>query len=218
MLVGLLIFTGSTLMLCLGRTIWLLLGGRILQGAAAAVVWSSGLALLVDTVGNDQIGAAIGWVTLGISIGLFLSPLLGGIVFDRSGFVSVFGIAFALLFLDLLLRLFMVERRTFRGVNRVDGSNSQIEIPGRVETSDGHITDPSSQQDQSRTDSSNHASKSLARHLVAFISRTCRLLASRRLSTGLWGIFVQAAVMTSLDGVRSSLSPIWQFNVDSFQC
>ncbi|KAK8086740.1 hypothetical protein PG994_001714 [Apiospora phragmitis] len=201
MLAGLVIFTGSTLMLCLGRTIWWLLGGRMLQGAAAAVVWSSGLALLTDSVGNDQIGAAIGWVTLGISIGLFLSPLLGGIVFNRSGFLSVFGIAFGLLFLDLLLRLCMEERRTVRDLCRVDGSNTQIELPGHVETSDGLMTGPSSQQDRSGTDGHNHAANKLASHLVVFTSRTCKLLASRRLSTALWGIFVQAAVMTSLDGV-----------------
>jgi MFS family permease len=53
---GLLALAGATLMLCLARTVALLVIGRLLQGASAAVVWTVGLALLVDTVGQSEIG------------------------------------------------------------------------------------------------------------------------------------------------------------------
>ena len=34
--------------------------GRLLQGISAAVVWSVGLALLVDTVGTEGVGKSMG--------------------------------------------------------------------------------------------------------------------------------------------------------------
>lgn len=51
LLLGLGALIGSTLMLCLARTVGLMIVGRILQGASGAIVWTVGLALLVDTVG-----------------------------------------------------------------------------------------------------------------------------------------------------------------------
>jgi predicted MFS family arabinose efflux permease len=46
-------------MLCLARNISLLVIGRLLQGASASIVWTVGLALLVDTVGQNEIGESL---------------------------------------------------------------------------------------------------------------------------------------------------------------
>jgi len=59
LLVGLLALAGATLMLCLARNISLLVIGRLLQGASASIVWTVGLALLVDTVGQNEIGESL---------------------------------------------------------------------------------------------------------------------------------------------------------------
>lgn len=72
-------------MLCLSRNIALLVVGRLLQGAAAAVVWTVGLALLVDTVGKSEIGEMMGYVSISMMLALLSAPLLGGIVFDNAG-------------------------------------------------------------------------------------------------------------------------------------
>lgn len=60
LLIGLLALAGATLLLCLSRTVALLVLGRILQGLSAAVVWTVGLALMVDTVGQAAIGEMMG--------------------------------------------------------------------------------------------------------------------------------------------------------------
>lgn len=77
-LIGLALLGGSTVMLCLGNSIALFAAGRVLQGASAAVVWVVGLALLVDTVGPDDVGAAMGYTGLSLSLAILVAPLLGG--------------------------------------------------------------------------------------------------------------------------------------------
>ena len=67
MLFGLLALTGSTVLLQIGSGISTLILGRLLQGVSAAVVWTVGLALLVDTVGQREIGMAMGWVGTSVS-------------------------------------------------------------------------------------------------------------------------------------------------------
>jgi MFS family permease len=55
LLIGLVALGGATVMLCLARTVALLVVGRILQGFSAAIVLMVGQALLVDTVGQKEI-------------------------------------------------------------------------------------------------------------------------------------------------------------------
>lgn len=109
-LLGLLALAGSTLLLCLGKAIWLLVLGRLLQGLSAAVVWSVGLALLVDTMGRD-VGQAMGYVNIAIAIGLLISPVIGGAVYASAGYYAVYYVAFALICCDIALRLVLVEKK-----------------------------------------------------------------------------------------------------------
>lgn len=87
-LYGLVALAGSTVMLCIGSSITVLIIGRLLQGISAAVVWAVGLALLVDTVGKDEIGRSMGIISVATSAAVFLAPLLGGIVYDRGGYYA----------------------------------------------------------------------------------------------------------------------------------
>ena len=82
-LFGLVTLAGSTVLLTVGDSLGIIVAGRVLQGLSAAVVWVVGLALLSDTVGSAGIGAAMGWVSMAMSLAVLLAPLLGGIVFER---------------------------------------------------------------------------------------------------------------------------------------
>lgn len=111
-LFGLITLAGATLFLTLGQTLPLLIIGRLLQGVSAAIVWTAGIALLVDTIGSQKdIGYALGFVTLSMSAGLLVAPLLGGVVFSKGGFYQVFAMCFGLLAIDVVCRLFMIERK-----------------------------------------------------------------------------------------------------------
>lgn len=83
LVLGLLALAGATVMLTVGSSIAVFVVGRILQGISAAVVWIVGLALLVDTVGPEEIGYCMGYVGLGMSAAILIAPLLGGVVFNR---------------------------------------------------------------------------------------------------------------------------------------
>ncbi|EOA91318.1 uncharacterized protein SETTUDRAFT_152445 [Exserohilum turcica Et28A] len=111
LLLGLFMLLGSTVLLNLGNSIGVLITGRILQGASAAVVWVVGLALLADTVPQDQLATAAGWLSTGMSLGMLISPLLGGVVYDHAGYNAVFGMCYALVGLDVILRLLLIEKK-----------------------------------------------------------------------------------------------------------
>ena len=101
----------ATALLCAGDHIGFWISGRLFQGAASAVVWVVGNALVTDTVGKDGSGKAIGYTTMACCIGLLAGPLVGGVVYQHGGYYAVFGIAFGLIGLDIVLRLALIERR-----------------------------------------------------------------------------------------------------------
>lgn len=61
-LVGLTALLLATLLLFLGQNVAVLTVARILQGISAAVVWTIGLALVLDKVGPENLGKTIGAV------------------------------------------------------------------------------------------------------------------------------------------------------------
>lgn len=57
-----------------------LLVARFLQGVSSSGIWVVGLALIVDTVGKDHAGEAMGYTGMAMTSGLLMGPLVGGIV------------------------------------------------------------------------------------------------------------------------------------------
>lgn len=61
-LIGLASLLASTTIFALGQNMTVLIIARIFQGISAAVVWTVGLALILDTVGPENLGKTIGSV------------------------------------------------------------------------------------------------------------------------------------------------------------
>lgn len=53
---------------------------RSLQGVAEAAIWTIENALVVDTMRKDQLGVAMGYVSMSMNIGIMAGPALGGIL------------------------------------------------------------------------------------------------------------------------------------------
>jgi MFS family permease len=213
LLLGLLALAGSTVMLCVGRSIGVIAAGRVLQGMSAAVVWVVGLALLVDTVGQDQIGQAMGYVGLAMSLGVLLAPLLGGVVFERAGYYSVWAMAFGLIGLDIVLRLVMVERKiavrwdSQYEPKRAEATSGEQQIVAKqldekaegTENDDDKKNDPLSESDN---DHVNEAGDPNTRDKwYNRLPPVLKLLASRRLLSALWAVLIQSCLLTSFDSV-----------------
>ncbi|KAL8645484.1 MAG: hypothetical protein Q9226_007280 [Calogaya cf. arnoldii] len=111
-LVGLVALLAATLMLFLGQSIPVLILARVLQGVSGAVVWTIGLALLLDTVGPENLGKTIGSIFGFISIGELAAPVLGGVIYKKAGYPGVFGIGFAILAIDFIMRILLIEKKT----------------------------------------------------------------------------------------------------------
>ena len=227
---GILALAGSTVMLCVGSGIAILATGRVLQGISAAVVWVVGLALLVDTVGPDEVGQAMGFVGLSMSLAMLVAPLLGGIVFASSGYYAVFAMAFGLMALDVVLRVVMVEKKIavkwMPEVQRVEvktkseGGNrdsvADIEMdaitvhedPTRTTTRQS-ADQPTEVTDVERTRSAQStAHEGLRRNSQQAIKKWTQrlppvisLLSSRRLLSALWGCTIQATLLTAFDSI-----------------
>ncbi|KAL9600207.1 MAG: hypothetical protein Q9219_003350 [cf. Caloplaca sp. 3 TL-2023] len=143
-LLGLFALLAATLMLFLGQTVPVLVVARILQGTSAAVVWTIGLALVLDTVGPGNLGKTIGSIFGFISIGELAAPVLGGVVYKKAGYPGVFGIGFALIALDFILRLLLIEKKTAARW-RVDESDAG-DNPDERDGNAGHEEDASEEE------------------------------------------------------------------------
>lgn len=110
LLIGLVSFVGATVILWLAHQVAWVCTGRFLQGMASAAVWSVGLALLTDTLSQERVPVAMGYVSVGFSAGTIVGPIIGGMLYTLAGFHGVMGLSVGLLGLDILLRLLLVEK------------------------------------------------------------------------------------------------------------
>jgi MFS family permease len=53
----------------------------------------------------------MGYVGIGMSVGILIAPLLGGVVYDRAGYNAVFAMAYGLIGIDIVLRVLLVEKK-----------------------------------------------------------------------------------------------------------
>lgn len=196
LLLGLLALGGSTAMLCAGSSLAVLITGRLLQGLSASVVWTVGLALLSDTVPKEEIGQAMGYMAAATSIGSLTGPLLGGVVYARSGYYSVFAIGFAIIGLDILLRLLMVEKSAAKQWSPIISSNGEETIPQECTTNEiqsAPVTEEFSGSEKMAT----VPLPTSTRHLPPLIA----LLLVPRLLVALFGCFVYSTFLGSFDSV-----------------
>lgn len=196
-LVGLVLLAAATALLCVGTDIGLWIAGRLFQGAAAAVVWTVGIALLVDTVGKEGLGQAIGYVSMSLSIGTLAGPLLGGVLYQHGGYYSVFGLAFGLIGIDILLRLVLIEKKHAARWLTPERKTQSSEQDGDSKATTGGASDPSAIADSPPSEMSEKAKTQTQNPLRQAIT----LLKSPRLVVSLWGYFIVSLVMTSFDSV-----------------
>ena len=74
------------------QSIEMLIFLRFLQGVAMAMVFGSGLAMLVSVFSNEKRGMAMGWYSGSVYFALTISPFLGGWVTEHLGWRMVFWI------------------------------------------------------------------------------------------------------------------------------
>lgn len=207
LLIGLVALAASTLLLCFGNAIALLVVGRLLQGAAAAIVWSVGCALLVDTF-DTAVGVAMGYVGASMSLGLLVAPVVGGAVYSAAGYYAVYYIAFGVVTVDIFMRLWMVEKKIARQWIADEEEAPPAPLEGRDVEKQERAAGGAPEGASSRSGETQPASPPPPTHddaATADISASPRkrsrmrpiwvLLKSPRLLAALYGLFAQAGIM-----------------------
>lgn len=140
-------------------------------------------------------------------MGTFLAPLLGGILYAKAGVAGVFGIGFAVLLVDLIMRALVIEKKVARGYDTgqpLHFGGSGV-VPGasqhRVEHPESHDHDSSTDEEAPLLGKQEAQSFKLSAHQPALAHRFKVLpcLADPRLATALLVAFVQALFLGAFD-------------------
>ena len=82
---GLAALAASTLLFAFADSLPWLFAARLVQGAADAVTWVVGFALIADLYGDDERGRMAGIVMSGTSVAIMIGPSLGGWLYELGG-------------------------------------------------------------------------------------------------------------------------------------
>ena len=228
---GLVLLAATTLLFALGTNAWILLIARVLQGLSSSVVYTLGSALVLDTVGQDSIGRALGYTGMGLTMGLLVGPVLGGVLYEYGGYFHVFIPAFGLIGLELILRMLVIEQEhvpKIESTAEVDDASK----PNHTFTKHGYGTVDSFTLDHSgeflaegRHDADandtdywtehEHAAMKLESASPVLVT----LLSSPRLSTAISVLFILNSIGTGFDGVMPAyIHDTFQLNAIHAAC
>ena len=91
-IIGILVFTVSSLLSALAVNAPMLILCRILQGMGSAMMFATGIAIATSVFPAAERGKAIGIIVAAVYIGLSVGPFLGGVLTHMYGWRSVFGL------------------------------------------------------------------------------------------------------------------------------
>ncbi|KAI4157972.1 MAG: hypothetical protein LQ342_007866 [Letrouitia transgressa] len=177
-------------------------------------MWITGLALLVDTVGREGIGQATSLADIGVTTGTVLAPTLGGLLYENAGYYSVFAISFAILAVDVFLRLVLIEKKAANAWLLAESSRREYGTIKSNSPDDGHRSNGFSSAVQKGGQSNDEGQDPLidpgsdpeARlrswdWIVPKTPTTLKVLKSSRIQAALYGLLVQSVVLCSLEAV-----------------
>ncbi|QDS71407.1 hypothetical protein FKW77_003198 [Venturia effusa] len=196
---GLFLIIAGTIVFAIIDSFWTFVVSRLLQGASSAILYTVGLAVLVENVSKDEVGRYMGTAMSCNNFGMILSPLLGGIFYEKAGKYAVIGLIAGLSAIDITLRIMMKEQRP--NANLVhEHITTSIEELGKAPASSSlylptitvsTIADASTEKlcTSPQTTSSGR------------LAGIYKLVRSPRLLTALYGCFVNECIVASLCAV-----------------
>lgn len=203
---GLIVLGAATALFAIGTSLIMLMIARILQGMSTAIVFTVGFALLFDKIGKDQIGEAMGYTSMSLSLGLFLGPIVGGVIYEYAGYFPVFLPAFVLIGLEIVLRFLIVEDDRY-AKGRLADSDGFSPSYGTISQDIDHTPSPGPHESNEGLPTSER---------TAHKSVLLVLLSSPRLLVAMVGLFTINSFTTAFEGVL----PVYVkelFHVNSMQ-
>lgn len=199
--IGLFLIIAGTIVFGITDKFWTFVVSRLLQGASSAILYTVGLAVLVENVRKDEIGRYMGTAMSCNNFGMILSPLLGGIFYEKAGKFAVFGLMAGLSGIDIMLRLLMKEQSPSPSMDPFVGeiTHSEYKSGKAPASSSSHLTTITlSSILNPSTDTLPTSPQAPSPGRLAGIYK---LIRSPRLLTALYGCFVNECVVASLCAV-----------------
>jgi EmrB/QacA subfamily drug resistance transporter len=130
-IVGLVIFTGSSLFCGLAGSAGLLIGARVVQGVGAALMNPATLSIITATFPPRQRGTAIG-IWAGVSaLALAIGPLVGGLITEHINWSWVFYINIPVGIAGIF------AARIFIDESRDESAEQRLDLPGLITSAFG---------------------------------------------------------------------------------
>ncbi|KAL8796759.1 MAG: hypothetical protein Q9182_007302, partial [Xanthomendoza sp. 2 TL-2023] len=205
-LLGLLALAFATTLLYIGTSLTLLTLGRVFQGMASAVVQTLGISLIVDKAPPDQLGSALGIIGTSIAASVIVGPVIGGFLYRYAGYHSVFVLSFALLGLDILLRIMVIEdgqpeytddHETPPETATIADANGSERAEGGSSSTLNRVTERSHLLNSSKVSTRVNDEGWLQRYVPSIVW----LLLSPRIWICLVACFINAVLLTSFESV-----------------
>ncbi|KAK3714933.1 hypothetical protein LTR37_007423 [Vermiconidia calcicola] len=210
-LLGLSALLGATILLFVGKTVPVLVVARVLQGMSSGMVWTLGLTLCIETVGPENMGKTTGTLFSFISVGTLWAPTVGGLLYNKAGYVGVLGLSLAVLAVDFIMRAFMIEKKVASRYDAKDANISNDAINGPTTNRDEDQNDEYSNAEQQpllpraeQDEEEYKLSKDQSSLAQAISILPC--LSNASLLTALWLALVQATLLGSCDATITTVS------------
>ena len=103
LLAGLTVLACGSLLAALAPSVYVLIGGRVVQGIGSAMLLATGAVVLAEVFGDahGRLGVAIWGVATALAVGL--SPVVGGVIVTWLGWRWIFGVAALAAFMAAIL-------------------------------------------------------------------------------------------------------------------
>ncbi|KAE9972877.1 hypothetical protein EG327_009353 [Venturia inaequalis] len=199
--VGLLLAIAGTMLFGITDNFWTFFVSRLLQGVSSAILYTVGLAVLVENTNKDEVGRYMGTAMSCNNFGIILSPLLGGIFYEKAGKYAVFVLMVGLTGIDITLRLMMKEQNSRLETNpyhsRISNPNERPRLTPT--NSSSHLITTTLSSSTKLSTGKHHTSPQIPGQ--ARLAGIYKLIRSPRLLTALYGCFVNECIVASLCAV-----------------
>lgn len=137
--------------------------------------------MIADTVDPKDVGYNMGYALSSMSFGVLVGPVAGSVFFDAGGYFAVVSLMLTVTFVDIILRLFMIEKST--------AAKYEPNTPVHIVTEHTQLLPSpilSAAQELERRGGRWKASS---------------LMLHPRVATAIYGVFVHVVIIAGFDGV-----------------
>ncbi|KPB00822.1 MFS transporter [Ahrensia marina] len=130
LVLGMVIFSGASLLCALAPDLWLLVGARMLQGIGGAFMMTLTVALMSQIASTSSIGRAMGLLGTMLAVGTALGPLLGGLLIQTTGWRALFLVLLGLGLLATMMTIYCLPPQEERkDGNTPDRKSKWFDLP-----------------------------------------------------------------------------------------